>query len=249
MNNSIFITVRTGSTRLPSKALLQVGNKSTIECLIDRVKRSSHKDNIVLCTTELPEDDILCELARKNEILFCRGSTEDKLERWLKACNEYSVDFFVTADGDDLFCDPELIDKAFEQYRNTGADFIQATGIVCGAFTYGIKAEALRKVCEIKDTTDTEMMWVYFTDTGMFNIEELKNVDPIYYRDDIRMTLDYADDLEFFRTIIEHFGDKGFSLGDIIQYLDDNPKIKDINFYLHEEWSQNQKDKTRLAIR
>ena len=40
----------------------------------------------------------------------------------------------------------------------------------------------------IKDTNDTEMMWVYFTDTGLFNVQELENVPEVYKRDDIRMT-------------------------------------------------------------
>jgi hypothetical protein len=36
-------------------------------------------------------------------------------------------DFFVTADGDDLFCDHELIDLAFNQYMNSKVDFIKAS--------------------------------------------------------------------------------------------------------------------------
>ena len=52
---AIFITVRTGSTRLPQKALLKIHDHSTIEHLIKRVKRSKLADIIVLCTTNLPE--------------------------------------------------------------------------------------------------------------------------------------------------------------------------------------------------
>ena len=55
---AIFITVRTGSTRLPQKALLKIHDHSTIEHLIKRVKRSKLADIIVLCTTNLPEDSI-----------------------------------------------------------------------------------------------------------------------------------------------------------------------------------------------
>ena len=63
--NSIFITVRTGSSRLPKKALEEIGNRTTIEFLIDRLKLSSYADNIVLCTTTLDEDDVLIEIAKK----------------------------------------------------------------------------------------------------------------------------------------------------------------------------------------
>jgi len=229
--------------------LLEIEGKSTIEHLINRVKKSKLKDSIVLCTTENPEDDVLCEIATKNGINFFRGSTEDKLDRWLKASKENNVDFFVTADGDDIFCDPELIDMAFVQYETNGADFIQSKEIVCGAFTYGIKVTALEKVCRIKDTSDTEMMWVYFTDTGLFNVEELSDVPKIFLRDDIRMTLDYDADFTFFETVIHHFSNRDYSLRDIITYLDDNPEVIKINFHLQQEWSQNQIKKTKLEVK
>ena len=69
MKKAIFITVRTGSTRLPEKALLKINERSTIELVIDRAKRSKKKDIVVLCTTESTNDDILCEIAEKNGIL------------------------------------------------------------------------------------------------------------------------------------------------------------------------------------
>ena len=249
MHKGIFITVRTGSTRLPNKALLKINGKSTIEHLIDRVKRTKLVDTIILCTTTLPEDDILCEIAEKNNIFYYRGSVEDKLERWLGACKKYDIDFFVTADGDDLFCEPKLIELALRQCETPDVEFIQGDNLVSGCFTYGIKRSALEKVCEIKDTSDTEMMWVYFTDTGLFDVQYLQNVPKEYKRNDIRMTLDYEDDLKFFTNVIEHFDGKIFGLLDVFLYINDNPDVAKINYYLEDQWSVNQKEKTKLIIR
>ena len=39
--------------------------KKTIEYVIDRVSKSKKTDGIVLCTTELRGDDVLCEIAEK----------------------------------------------------------------------------------------------------------------------------------------------------------------------------------------
>ena len=64
--NAIFITVRTGSTRLPNKSLLKIRNKTTIEHLISRVKKSKKADAVILCTTKLDSDDVLCEMAVRN---------------------------------------------------------------------------------------------------------------------------------------------------------------------------------------
>lgn len=248
MNKAIFITVRTGSTRLPNKALLKINDKETIVHLIERVKKSKKADNIILCTTNLKEDNILCELASKSGIDYFRGSVKDKLERWNGACNKFDVDFFVTADGDDLFCEPELIDLAFDQYDKTNTDFIEGKGIPCGSFTYGIKAEALKKVCKIKDTDDTEMMWVYFTDTDLFNIQNLENIPDEYKRTDIRMTLDYEDDFNFFKNVFENLK-LDFNLKDVVNYIDSNPEVREINYYLEEEWSNNQKQKTNMILK
>lgn len=253
MNKAIFITVRTASTRLPQKCLIEINGVKNIEFLIGRLKMATCSDLIVLCTTNNKEDDILCEIANKNNISFFRGSENDKLERWLGAANKFNVDFFVTADGDDLFCDPLLIDMAFRQYENKGCDFIEEKpgySVPVGAFTYGIKVGALGIVCKIKDTDDTEMMSVYFTDTGLFSVDILRNIPDIYKRPDIRMTLDYPEDFQFFKNIIEHLGnDKYFSFDDIIRYINDNPQVIFINKHLNEDYLLNQKNKTKLVIK
>lgn len=252
MKKAIFTTVRTSSTRLPKKCLLEIEGKKTIEILIERLKKSKKADMIVLCTTTNQEDNILCDIAEKSGIKFFRGSEKDKLARWRDAAEYFDVDFFVTADGDDLFCEPELIDMAFSQYERNMPDFIESKGLAAGAFTYGIKAAALKKVCEIKDTEETEMMWVYFTDTGLFKTELLENVPDIYRRPEIRMTLDYKDDFRFFEAVMDHFsfiGKKDFNLRDIIEYLDGNPEIVKINQYLEKQFSENQKAKTKLVLK
>ena len=96
------------------------------------------------------------------------------------------------------------------------------------------------------------MMWTYFKDTGIFEIEELNKVPSEYLRSDIRMTLDYDDDLLFFENIINHFFNRNninFSLSDIIKYLNQNPEVTKINSYLHDEWKKNQEIRTHLKLK
>lgn len=120
------------------------------------------------------EDDELCKIAIKNGITYFRGSEKDKLVRWQTTAKMFNIDFFVTADGDDLFCSHELFDVAFDQYNNLEVDFIEGKDIVCGSFTYGIKTSALNEVCHRKLTEDTEMMWTYFKDTGIFKNSNIR---------------------------------------------------------------------------
>ena len=103
MKNAILITARTNSSRLPSKATININGVPTISHLIDGLLTSKETDELILCTTTLEEDNILCEIAESKGIKFYRGSVTDKLERWRGACKKFNIDFFVTADGDDLF--------------------------------------------------------------------------------------------------------------------------------------------------
>lgn len=252
--NAIFITARVGSSRLPLKHLLKIQGKTCIEHVFDRAKKSKKAEKIILCTTILPEDDILRDLAEKNDILVFRGSVNDKLDRWNKAAKTFGVDFFVTFDADDLFCEPEMIDLAFEQHKDVGVDFIdwEKCGIICGSFTYGVAASALDKVCSIKNTDDTEMCWEYFTTTNLFKVGKLRNIPLSFKRPEIRATLDYAEDFHFFASIFDHFykiGKKNFNLRDVVELLNDQPELILINQFRHVDWKSNQVSKTKVVLK
>tara|TARA_A100001515_G_scaffold59201_1_gene46774 strand:- start:11210 stop:11989 length:780 start_codon:yes stop_codon:yes gene_type:complete len=237
----IFISVRTDSTRLPQKALLNICGKPSVQYLIENMKNSSKADEIILCTTLLKSDDALCVLAQQNGIKFFRGSTEDKLERWLGACRQYDVDFFVSADGDDLFCDYGLVDIVFDQYENNKSDFIDGRGLYNDV--YGISRKGLELVCESKQNKDTEFIKTYFDSQRDFlSLEKLDNVPDIYKKKDIRMTLDYEEDLLFFEAVIKQLLNLNYELNfkNVIAYIEDNQHLKAINWSREADWKSNQ---------
>ncbi len=252
MKSGLFITVRSDSTRLPNKAFLPIMGKPTIELVIQRAKKVITVDKIVVCTTERSIDDAIIEIAQRNNVDFFRGSLEDKLERWLGATRAFGLDFFITMDGDDLLCDPELIDIGVEQMQRCDVDFIEAPdGLICGSFTYGIRTTALEKVCSIKGTSETEMMWTYFKDTGLFKVDTLNVSDPVFYDPGIRMTLDYEEDLAFFTAILVGLNveNNDVPLRQIVPFLKEHPDIVRLNAFRHDEWANNQKQKTKLILK
>ena len=247
MKKGILICARTGSTRLPEKMIADVNGEPVIKYLIKRLQKSKYCDEIVFCTTHLKGDDVLEEIVAEMGVPCYRGSVEDKMDRWYKAAIEYDIDYFVNVDGDDLFCEPELIDLAFVQQENDNHDFVKCDEpkLVAGIFTFGMKTSALKRLCEIKTTTDTEATWLSFYDMIGLRSEMLQNIPHIYYRPEIRATLDYEEDLLFFRKIINYFGDSDYSLRDIVLYLDENPEISDINLFRHKDYLENQKKLNR----
>jgi spore coat polysaccharide biosynthesis protein SpsF len=244
--NVIFLSVRTGSSRLPKKALYEIQGKTTIEYLIDRLKQSKYAEKIILCTTKLKDDDILCDIAEKNDIDYFRGSSEDKLSRWLGATKAYDVDFFVNVDGDDLFFDAGLADICFQQnnfeyWDNNHLDFIDGQGNYNDV--YAMSAYGLGMVCESKQSDETEFIKPFFYDIAKsINIEKLINVPDKYKKKKMRLTLDYKEDFEFFKNVIEHFLDnsKEMEFEDIITYIEENPEVSAINWHREQDWKENQ---------
>jgi spore coat polysaccharide biosynthesis protein SpsF len=230
MKSAIFITVRMKSSRLPGKALLEIKGKPAIGHLIDYLKQAKAPDLIVLCTSTHPDDAVLAGVARDSGIECFRGSEDDKLDRYLNAAKKYGVDFIIVTHGDSVIYDPQIIDAVNRLYRLTDADYITCTGLPLGTSPQGIKFEALERVCQIKDETDTEVWEGYFTNAGLFKVEYLE-VEEELRHPEIRMTLDYAEDYEFFKEIFSRLYSPGkvFSLRDVISLLGDNPQLMDIN--------------------
>ena len=247
MVNCIFISVRNSSTRLPNKAILDIGNKPTIQYLIENIKKSKSADKVILCTSVESDDDVLCNIATGCGIEYFRGSLDDKLDRWLSACEKYDVDFFVNVDGDDLFFDVDLADKVIEQYKEEPCDFIDGHGLYNDV--YGIKSSALKKVCDIKDSDSTEYIRLYFTETNMFDVRKIKDIEDKYIKGNVRMTLDYQEDLEFFSKVIDGVLPKELSLDNVLEFIYNNPETANINFFLDEKWKANQEKIRHFKIK
>jgi len=232
---AIFVSVRTGSTRLPNKSILKINNKYTIEYVINSVKKSKYADKIILCTTELEEDNILCDIAKDNNIDFYRGDELNKSKRWYGACKEFDIDLFVTADGDDLFYDTGLADLCFEQIED---DYIDGQGLYNDV--YGMTTKAL-KLCldESNKNIEPHDMIEFFKSTSLKG-KKLSNVPEIYKKKNIRMTLDYEEDFKFFSEIINKIK-LDFNIKNVLYYIDRNPNVININYHREQDWKNNQR--------
>jgi len=251
MRTAVFITARSDSTRLPAKATREILPGVGLLQYIIRRMASARSDSIVLCTTERSSDDELVRIASEEGIEVYRGSSEDKLDRWLGAARAFNIDAFATADGDDPFCSPSLIDAALNILRERPEiDFVRAPeGLVCGGFTYALRTQALRHVCDIKGTPDTEMMWPYFEDTGLFVGVDLP-VAPDVLDDNLRLTVDYEEDLELVRILAsEGLRSGDSSLAGIVAFARAHPHLSTINAFRHREWRENQERHTHLILR
>jgi len=225
------------STRLPKKALLEIEGRSTIEHLIDRAKAAKLPDVVVVCTSTHPDDAILVDVAHRNGVEGFRGNPEDKLDRYLQAAKKYKLDLVVNIDGDDILCDPELVDRTIEHFKKTSADCIIWRGYPVGAVPIGVKVKALEKVMELKEERDTEVWGGYFIDSGLFHVEYL-DAEKELTHPEFRMTLDYQEDLEFFRAVFKKLYKPGkiMSMKEIVKLLVQHPEIAKISQAVQEAY-------------
>jgi spore coat polysaccharide biosynthesis protein SpsF len=235
----VFIPVRLDSTRLPRKALLDIEGKPAIVHLIERLKLAELPQEIVLCTTTESSDDALVEVADFCNIRLCRGSKEDLLKRYSQAVDENDVDLIVNVDGDDILVDPEQVDQVAHALLTTGGDFVKCEGLPFGAAPVGVKAEALVNVCAAKDDNDTSTGWSkFFTESDKFKVETLVTDDALLRHPEIRMTLDYEEDYQFFKAVFRELyrPAQPVRLREAIRLILARPDIREINAGLEEKY-------------
>ena len=243
MNCDIFIPVRLNSKRLPRKAIRNIGNDLAVMHLIKRLRRVKNARKIVVCTTTLKSDDYLVEILKKNKVTYFRGSNKDILKRYLDAAKKFNTDFIVDVDGDDLLSDPSSIRKIISYFKKTNKEFIQLTNLPLGLQEFGFTVSLLKKICQLKTAKDTETGFInFFTKTKICEVTNLPIQTKNALKHDIRLSLDYKEDLEIFRIIFNDLGDN-FSLEGLFTYLNKNleliKRIKQNDKKWNSHWGKN----------
>lgn len=231
MRTGFLITARLKSTRLPEKLLREIEGRPIFAHMLDRVKLAKRVDRIVVCTSTNPQDDRLADLAVAEGVDYFRGDEDDVVDRLTKAATAFDLDFILSITADCPFSDPGYADLIVAAYEKTNADLIRALDLPHGAYSYGVKTDAFRRVLEIKDEKNSEVWSRYFTDTDIFQVYDLPIENQAHRQPNLRMTLDYPEDLEFFRRVFAslYLPGRVFSLDEILQLLRDSPAIVEIN--------------------
>jgi spore coat polysaccharide biosynthesis protein SpsF (cytidylyltransferase family) len=239
VRSATVITARLGSSRLPRKMLADLNGQSVLQRVAERVSLARRPDLLVLATTEEPEDDELVEAAQRLGLAVYRGPTEDVLVRWRDAARTYQADLIVNCDGDDVFCDPVHIDRVVECHERTGAEYITCSGLPFGAAPTGFALSGLERVCERKRESNTEGQGRFFEAPGVVQRAEVAAPASLGHVD-ARMTLDYPEDLEFFRAVLGELaeGEEIPTLEEIVALLRARPDLVAINAGLQERYWQ-----------
>lgn len=122
MKTVAIIQARSGSSRLPNKAMLELGGMPMIGWVIERVKRFSFVNQVCVATTEFHEDDVIEQYCKSLGVVCVRESKKlgdgrnDVLSRFVKAAALTDAEHIVRITADCPFISPALAAEVWHRY-------------------------------------------------------------------------------------------------------------------------------------
>jgi spore coat polysaccharide biosynthesis protein SpsF (cytidylyltransferase family)/aryl-alcohol dehydrogenase-like predicted oxidoreductase len=142
------IQARTGSSRLPAKALMPVAGYPS--AILATLRAANQRRETVLATSDDRGDDDLADQARSHGINVFRGPLDDVLARYYLASSSFAEDCAVVRlTADNVLPDGKFVDELAKAFESAGTDYLNTDSSVSG-LPYGLGGEvfsvaALRK--------------------------------------------------------------------------------------------------------
>lgn len=239
------IQARMGSTRMPGKVMLPLGDCFGLENLVNRVDSASEVDKLVVATSRKRADDIIEWGGEQFGAEVFRGDENNVLDRIYRAAASVEASEIVRITADCPLLAPSAIDKVLTKFRNTDADY--AANILDRTFPRGLDVEAftmksLKRVHDsATDPSHLEHVTLYYRENPeMFNMvnvtsEEVFEEEWLRNRIDLRLTLDEAADYRLLYEVFENLEyDLYPSFRDAVRYIDERG-IGDLNAHINQK--------------
>lgn len=253
----VFVQARMGSARLPGKVLKKVLNKELLFYEAERIKRAKKVDDVVVITSINEDDNLIYDLCQKNNIKCYRGSENDLLDRHYQAAKIYQADFAVKVPSDCPLTDPNIIDEVINLWLNNQDKYDYVSNYHPPTFPDGLDVEgcpfSILETAwkEAKETHEREHTFPFIWDNPQrFRIGNIINPRGNMFLTE-RWTLDYPEDYDFIKTVIEELKDRpDFLIDDVSDLLKRKPEIKEINKkHLGVNWYKNVQDNLKTVPR
>lgn len=243
----LIIQARMGSTRLPGKSMMDLAGAPLVGRILERVKRCKAIDQIVLATSERPENAILVDLAQEYGVASFVGSENDLIDRYYQAALQFKADIVGRLPADNVTSEPSEIDRIANFHRGfDGAYSSNLLQILGNGYPDGIGAEmmsfwALEEIWKTEmDKTRREHVGVCF-----YDFKNDRVVDPdrfpvatvtcpaAFARPDIKLDVNTAAEFDYMKNLYESLypANPNFNIQDIIKWHDETwlPTRKESN--------------------
>jgi spore coat polysaccharide biosynthesis protein SpsF len=232
------VQARMSSSRLPGKIMRPVVGKPLLELLVERLKRASRVDEVVIATTTNDGDDQVESLTQRLGIGCFRGSEQDVLDRVLGAAHATQTDVIVEITGDCPLIDFQVIDKLVDVYQANDFDYV--ANVLKRTYPRGLDTQvfattALEEVARLTDDpVDHEHVSLYiYQHPERFRLHNVESGLPEEFWD-LRLTVDTAEDFELIRRIYEELYpvNPAFTIQDVIGLFQRQPELRAINQHI-----------------
>ena len=241
-NIAVIVACRLKSSRLVEKALLKIGDLSSVEYCLKNAKKFESIHHVILATSDLPSDAELINCTYDDSVVFHKGHPEDVVQRYLDVVNSLKIDVIVRVTADMPFIDNEILQLLLDSHFKSGADYTSAESAAVGTNLEIINAEALRKVKSYFPSADYSeyMTWYFMNNQEHFKINMVKLPDELVRP--YRLTLDFEEDLIMFNIIHKALVavNPDFNLKSIFAYLDEHPEVAQMNSHLQLKYKTDQ---------
>ena len=224
----IVLQARSNSKRFPRKIYKLIDKKSTLEILLERIKKIKPL-KIIVATTNYPRDDKIVKISNKMGVFIFRGVERDVLSRYYYCAKKYKLKYIIRLTGDCPLIDPGLIKKMINIFKYSKVDYLSNTvPINKSRYPNGSDIEifsmkALKKNFQYcKNLFDREHVTNFFYKKKFFKIKILK---PKFDYSNFRYTLDYPKDMVNIKKIYNYLNKNNLS-GTTIQIVQFLKSIK-----------------------
>jgi spore coat polysaccharide biosynthesis protein SpsF (cytidylyltransferase family) len=222
MKTGILITARLGSTRLEKKHLLPANGQPLFYYLIKRIAWEFEKEllgnrvQLIIATSDERENRKFEDFSEHGTSVFY-GSINNIPMRHLQAAKLHDLDAVVSIDGDDILCSPKGMREVYSAL-NQNAQYVKTANLPFGMNSLGYSYSFLSSSTKNHANDILETGW-----GRIFDEKELKEIDlpSLIQNEALRFTLDYEEDYQFFKALIEKTGDRiiGMSDEDIVNIV------------------------------
>lgn len=215
------IEARMGSSRLPGKSMMKIGNLESILFLINRLKFSKGMNEVIVATSVSYKDDILVNFLMKNKIKFFRGSEDNVLDRVYNASIQFEADIIVELSGDSPFLSNEIIDDALLFFKkNAHLEYLNVSHNYPGGLGFQIFTYKTLKICHERSILNYEKEHVtpyILSNPKLFNSFFFIAPKELAYPE-INLLLDENKDLVFLNAI-EKYANKKKNICELLKVI------------------------------
>lgn len=215
---------------MPGKVMRPILGKPMIIRQIERIRKSTLVDEVVVATSVHPSDDLLVELLEAERVLVRRGSLDDVLIRFIEVIEEFEPTLVVRLTGDNPLVDPDVIDMMIRESDLSGADCVSNS--LRRTFPYGLDVEcvvpsALRRLIS-HDLTTSEREHVTL---GVYARPDEFRIHQVTQNPDLsqlRWTVDYPEDFAYIEQIYSALYVSGAVFGQdaVLKLIDQRPELR-----------------------